>query len=79
MNLIKRSLKLYVENKIPPGSFLLAVLRNDLRKACGRADYINKGRIFEIVEYCYNEIPSDCWGSPEAVKNWLSTDRTTEE
>ena len=75
MEYIKESLTRYVENKIPPGGFLCAVLENDLKEACARADDVNRYRLFEIVAYCYNHIPSACWGSREAVINWLKEER----
>jgi len=28
----------YIEHRVPPGNFLTAVLSNDLRRACERAD-----------------------------------------
>lgn len=72
MEEIKAALVRYVNHKIPTGGFLLAVLKNDLKEACGRADMTNRYRLFEIVSYCYNEIPNDCWGSPEKVEIWLN-------
>ncbi len=71
MEEIKASLERYVNHKIPTGSFLRAVLENDLKEACGRADMINKHRLFEIVSICYNDLPGNCWGSPEKVRAWL--------
>jgi len=52
------------------GSFLTAVLSNNLTQACGRADDSNLRALPDIVRYCYNELPSDCWGSPEKVEAW---------
>ena len=67
----KEALDRYVSERIPTGHFLQAVLSNNLREALGRADSENIIALFDIVKYCYNEIPSNCWGSPEAVKAWL--------
>ena len=64
-------LQRYVEHRMPTGGFLEAVLCNDLREACGHADNYNRHKIFEIVSYCWNELPYNCWGSPERVNNWL--------
>ena len=64
-------LKRYVEDRIHPGGFLIAVLENNLTESFGQADKKNRKVLFEIVCYCYNELPSICWGSPEKVKNWL--------
>ena len=61
----------YVSDGVPPGGFLQAVLANDLREAFGRADENNRGAMFDIVSYCWNKIPGECWGSPEKVKAWI--------
>ena len=59
-------LRLYFERGIEPGSFMTAVLCNDLKEACGRADHINRHLIFQIVAWLYNEAPYASWGSEEA-------------
>lgn len=66
------SLKRYVDQRIPPGSFLQAVLENDLMMAFGRADEDNSSNLFHICSYVYSQLPSRCHGSPETVKQWLS-------
>ncbi len=53
------------------GSFLYAVLTNNLRESFGRADLENRRDIYEIVSYCYNEIPADIWGSEKEVQAWM--------
>lgn len=67
-----QSLNMWVMNKILPGGFLTAVLENNLKEACARADSYNRATLFEIVEYCYMNIPAPCWGSPEKVRAWLN-------
>lgn len=62
----------YVEYRYEPGGFVRSVLENDLKGAFGSADMDNRRYMFEIVQYCYNEIPSICWGSKEAVNDWLN-------
>ena len=57
------SLTRYVEHGIPPGSFLCAVLENNLVRSVGRADRENLAALPEIVKYVYNEIPSNAWGN----------------
>jgi hypothetical protein len=57
---------------IEPGGFLMAVLTNDLKEAMGRADAYNRASLFSIVSFCYNELPSPCWGSPDKVKVWAN-------
>lgn len=48
-----------------------AVLENNLTEAFGRADMDNREAMFDIVQYCYNELPFVCWGSKEKVSKWL--------
>jgi len=61
----------YVERRVPPSSFLQAVLSNNLRESFACADENNRAAMFEIVSYCYWKIPADCWGSPEKVAAYL--------
>ena len=65
------SLKRYIEDGVPTGDFLRAVLSNDLFEACGRADDFNAAALWHIVAWIYNEAPRQCHGSPEAVDSWL--------
>ena len=62
----------YIEHRIQPGGFIMAVLCNNLVESFGRADEINQGRLFDIVSFLYNEAPSICWGSQEKVEAWLA-------
>jgi len=68
---IREALDRYVQRRIPTGDFLQAVLENNLAQSFGRADNQNRANLYDIVCYCYNEIPSACWGSPEKVRAWL--------
>lgn len=68
---IKDSLDLYAKHGCPTGGFLAAVLSNDLKDACARADSDNRHAIFDIVSYIYNNLPSGCWGSRERVRAWI--------
>jgi len=71
---VKEAIDRYVDHRIHPGGFLEAVLCNDLKESLGRADDWNREDLFSIVSYCWNNIPYDCWGSPERVKAWLGRD-----
>lgn len=64
-------LDLWIEQGILPGSFLTAVLCNDLMDACGRADELNILNLPAYCAYLYNEAPSTCFGSPEKVRAWV--------
>lgn len=61
----------YVQEGVQPGSFLSAIISNDLKEACARADDINKDLIWEYAHWFYNHAPSSCWGSPENMENWI--------
>jgi len=67
----KNGIDRYVNEHTPTGDFLRAVLANDLREAFARADAENMAALHQIVMYCHNEIPGNCWGSYEAVDAWL--------
>lgn len=66
-------LELYFMQGIEPGSFLTAVLENNLREACGRADDTNRHLLFEHVSWLYNEAPGMSLGSPEKVRRWIES------
>jgi hypothetical protein len=61
----------YINQGIKPGSFLTAVICNDLKGAVMRADDENLPNLVAFVAYFYNEAPAPCWGSPEAMKAWM--------
>lgn len=66
----RESIDAWAESARPTGGFLRAVLSNDLREAFARADFENRAAMFDIVSYCWNEIPALCWGAPANVEGW---------
>lgn len=68
---IKESIDDYVQNRVPLGGFLQAVMANDLCEAVGRADADNMLTIRHIVGYVYNEVPPNAWGSKEKYYAWI--------
>jgi hypothetical protein len=62
----------YVFHHLPGGSFLNAVLTNNLREAASRADETNKPLLAQYVYFFYNYAPMSCWGNEEVVAEWLS-------
>lgn len=62
----------YIVDNYTIGNFLRAVFENDLVEAFGRADELNRISMGNIAAFIYNYAPSPCWGSKEAVKQWLS-------
>lgn len=65
-------LRAYIEHGIEPGSFLSAVISNDLREAISCADDTNIRNLPAYVAYLYNEAPSPCWGSAEKMQAWAA-------
>src|SRR6185436_832263 len=65
----------YILHGVPPGSFIRAVLENDLKAACAHADDGNRPKIFSFVAFLYNYAPLQCWGSPEAVATHIVSKR----
>jgi len=61
-------ISLYINHGIHPGGFLTAVIENNLKEACMRADDFNIKILPNYVRFFYNYAPSGCWGSP--VENW---------
>ena len=64
--------RLYLEHRIPPGSFMTAVLENDFIGAVGKADQINIHFLKNWAQWVYSECPALAWGSPAKVTAWLS-------
>lgn len=64
-------LQAYIEQGHPVGDFLTAVLCNDLREACSRADDTNCHILPAYIVYLFNEAPAPCWGSREKHEAWL--------
>lgn len=62
----------WIENGIQPGDFLSAVISNDLREACGRADAENQVLLLSIVSWWYNEAPFGSWGNLAKAQNWAA-------
>lgn len=66
-----QQMKDYAEKGIPVGSFLAAVIKNDLKGACECADDRNITIIPVYVNWFYNHAPMPCWGSEENYFRWL--------
>lgn len=66
----KESIDRYVQHGYHPGSFLEAVLSNDLAGALYLADGDNAFHLREIVKYINEKVPIGAKGSLGAVKAW---------
>ena len=68
---MREGMKLFIENGIAPGGFLLSVLANDLMGAVGRADSMNQHRLLDFARFIFSDAPSTCHGSYEVVNEWI--------
>lgn len=64
---------LWIEHGIMPGSFLQAVLENDLIDASILADDQNLKRLRDFSIYLLNCAPHGCYGSKEKVAAWKNS------
>jgi hypothetical protein len=67
----RAGLRRYIELGRSVGSFLSAVLENDLKRSCQNADDTNINHIVDYVKFLYRHAPSECWGSPDKVRTWM--------
>lgn len=68
---MREGIERWVNHGVPPGHFMQAILKNDLKSACGRADETNKHCLYNYVFFLYNWCPGACWGSPERYQEWF--------
>jgi hypothetical protein len=68
----KEALAAYLHWHVQPGSFLAAVLANDLVTAIRRADDANAQAIGALACWLCAHGPLQAWGSQEKVRNWIN-------
>ena len=61
----------YINHRLKQGSFLHAVLCNDLMEAVKRADADNMAALPAYANFLHNYAPPECYGSVEEVEAWL--------
>lgn len=61
----------YINHRLHPGSFLEAVVCNDLKRAVDRADLVNQNCLAEYIRWFHNRAPATCWGSRENYEKWM--------
>ena len=66
------SLQRYYQYGLPPGSFLTALLQNDLFGAMATADEYNKEALQDICSFIYWEFPAETYGSEYKVLAYMS-------
>jgi hypothetical protein len=69
----------YFAARRPTGSFLHAILENDLVQASLRADPVNRFEIATIALFLHHNFPSEPWGSRQRVVDWLMDPRPVPE
>jgi len=67
------ALRRYIDEGLPTGHFLTAVLNNNLSEAVSRADNETLANLPAFCAYLYWEAPSQCHGSPEKVSAWIAS------
>lgn len=70
----------WVEKGYFPGSFLTAVLCNNLFGAIGSADGQNMEALRDITTFVYDRVPADAWGSAAKMRDYAKKvwDETSE-
>lgn len=61
----------YFCEHIAPGSFLTAVICNDLKAAVMTADETNRHHLYDLIQLFHQHAPSESWGSYEKFNSWL--------
>ncbi len=67
---LRWAMKSYLEYGFEPGSFLTAVIENNLSESFACADEDNRLLLFDIVKWFYNKAPMQCWKSKENRIAW---------
>lgn len=68
---MQEAIRRYVINGIKPGRFLTGVITNNLSEAVNNADETNLPLLRLYVLWFYNEAPGSCWGSVNALNEWM--------
>ncbi len=61
----------YIAEGYPVGSYLEALLSNDLRGVFTRGDDEALAGLHSTMMFLYNDCPSVCWGAPSKVQAWF--------
>lgn len=69
--LLLEGLQRYIDQRVETGSFLRAVLSNDLTDAVRRADPDSFAALPLLLDWLRDNAPAACWGSPGRVQSWL--------
>lgn len=67
---LRGALARWYEEALPPGSFLMAVLSNNLMESFKRSDTNGLKSLDSLVDFLFHHFPMDAWGSRENVDTW---------
>ncbi len=73
------SIEQYITDGIQPGTFLSAVICNDLKGAVMWADQENMGNLPAYASYFYTYAPIACWGSKGVMDKWIGDHKRRRE
>ena len=68
----REALERYFLYAFEPGSFVKAVLCNDLVSSVARADHFNKPALADIVRWLIDNAPEGSWGHEEYYQEWIN-------
>lgn len=68
---VREQMRAYVEAGCEPGSFVYAVLANDLTSAIFRADETNYAQLRQITKWVYDSLPPEWYGDEARVRRWM--------
>jgi len=68
---LRAGMQLYIEQGIPPGSFLTAVICDRLVEAFNRADEWSAAGLRDVALFMYDQAPEPCWGSEAKMDAWI--------
>lgn len=67
---LRDGMERWIEQGITPGSFLRAVLRNDLKEAVLRADEVSFASLSLIIRWLIIYAPEGSYGSDKVFSQW---------
>jgi hypothetical protein len=73
------SLYAYIVDGRPPGSFLEAIITNDLHAAFALADDENVQCLAAWTQLLYQWAPSESWGSKATMTRWIAAQQDEHE
>lgn len=68
-----QALRNYEDYGISPGGFLSALLQDNLIEAAKLADQTSLNTLGAVVDYMFNEMDHECYGSKEKYQEWRAS------